>query len=62
MRERRKQEPLTFNDGDPLEGSSSTPANADLGLEIKEDDDDDDNGGESSDSSVDFVNSDMEDY
>jgi hypothetical protein len=27
---------VTFDDGDPLEGSSSTPADADLGLDIEE--------------------------
>ncbi|KAH9294427.1 hypothetical protein KI387_040363, partial [Taxus chinensis] len=27
-------EPVTFDDGDPLEGSSSTPADAELGLDI----------------------------
>jgi hypothetical protein len=29
-------EPVTFVDGDPLEGSSSTLADADLGLDIDE--------------------------
>jgi hypothetical protein len=29
-------EPITFDDGDPLEGSSSTPVDANLGLDIEE--------------------------
>jgi hypothetical protein len=49
-------EPVTFDDGDPLEGSSSTPADADLGLDIEEEED----GGESSGSGGDFDDSDME--
>jgi len=48
-------EPVTFDDGDPLEGSSSTLAEADLGLDIEEED-----GGESSGSGGDFDDSDME--
>jgi hypothetical protein len=47
-------EMVTFDDGDPLEGSSSTPTDADLGLDIEED------GGESSDSGGDFDDFDME--
>jgi len=27
-------EPITFDDGNPLEGSSSTPADVELGLDI----------------------------
>jgi hypothetical protein len=29
-------EPITFDDGHPLEGSSSIPADVDLGLDIEE--------------------------
>jgi len=39
---------VTFDDGDPLERSSSTPADAPIRLEIEED------GGESSGSDADF--------
>jgi hypothetical protein len=42
---------VTFDDGDLLKGSSSTPTNAYLELDIEEDDDD---GGESSGSVGDF--------
>jgi hypothetical protein len=48
-------EPITFDDGDPLEGSSSTPTHANLVLYIEEED-----GGESSGSGDDFVDSNME--
>lgn len=46
---------VTFDDGDPLEGSSSTPVDAYLGFDIEEKD-----GGESSGSGRDFDASDME--
>lgn len=49
-------EPVTFHDGDPLEGLSSTPVDVDLGFDIGEED-----GGESSDSGCDFDDPDMED-
>jgi hypothetical protein len=52
-------EPITFNDGDPLEGSSSTSANAHIALDIGEEDDD---GGESSGSDANLDDYDMEDY
>jgi len=29
-------DPITFDDDDPLEGSSSTPADAQIGLDIEE--------------------------
>jgi hypothetical protein len=51
-------EPVTFDDGDPLEGSSSTPANAQIAMDIEEEED----GGESSGSNVDLDDYDMEDY
>jgi hypothetical protein len=41
-------EPVTFDDGDPLDGSSSTPTDAQTALDIEED------GGESSGGDVDF--------
>ena len=37
-------EPITFDDGDPLEGSSSTSTDAQIALDIEEEED----GGESS--------------
>ena len=52
-------EPVTFDDGDPLEGSSSTPTNAHIGFDIEEEEVD---GGESGDSDTDFDDYDMEDY
>jgi hypothetical protein len=48
-------EPITFNDGDPLEGSSSTSTNAHIALDIED-------GGESNGSDVDLNDYDMEDY
>jgi hypothetical protein len=45
---------VSFDDGDPLEGSFSTPVDADLGLDIEED------GGERSGSGGDFDDFDME--
>ena len=45
---------VIFDDGDPLEGSSSTPTDADFRLEIEEE------GGESRGSGAAFVDSDME--
>jgi hypothetical protein len=50
-------ETVTFDDGDPLEGSSSTLTKAQIGLDIEEED-----GGERSSSDVDFDDYDMEDY
>jgi hypothetical protein len=49
-------EPITFDYGDPLEGSSSTPVDADLALDIEEEED----GGENIGNGGDFDNSDME--
>jgi len=46
-------EPVTFEDGDPFEGSSSTPVDADLGL-VKEENED---GWESSGNGGDFYDS-----
>jgi hypothetical protein len=43
-------EPVTFDDGDPLDGSSSTPTDAQTTLDIEEEED----GGESSGGDVDF--------
>jgi hypothetical protein len=48
-------EPITFDDGYPLEGSSSTPTDAQIALYIEED------GGESSGSDADFDDCVMED-
>jgi hypothetical protein len=48
-------DPITFDDGDPLEGSSSTPTNAQTALDIDED------GGESSGGDADFDDYVMED-
>ena len=53
-------ETVTFYDGEPLEGSSSTPTDAGPGLGMEEEDNDD--GGESSGSNTDFFDSDIEDY
>jgi hypothetical protein len=50
-------EPLTFDDGDPLEESSSTPVVAQTTLDIEEEED----GGESSGGDVDFDDYVMED-
>jgi len=52
-------EPVTFDDDDPLEGSSSTPLDAHIGLDIEEEEED---GGESSDSDADFDDYDIDDY
>ena len=43
-------EPVTFDDGDPLDGSSSTPTDAQIALDIEGEED----GGESSGGDVDF--------
>jgi hypothetical protein len=51
-------ETITFDEGDPLEGSSSTPTDAQIALDIEEEKD----GGESSGSDADFDDYDMEDY
>jgi hypothetical protein len=45
-------EPITFDDGDPLEGSCSTSTDAHIALDIKEVEKED--GGESSGSDVDL--------
>ena len=50
-------EPVIFYDGDSLEGSSSTPADAQIALDIEEEEED---GGESSCSDVDLDDYDME--
>jgi hypothetical protein len=50
-------EPVTFDDGDPLKGSSSTPTDAQIALDIEEED-----GGESTGSDVNLDDYDMEDY
>jgi hypothetical protein len=50
-------ESVTFDDGDPLEGSSSTSTNARIALDIGEEED----GGESSGSDANIDDSDMED-
>jgi hypothetical protein len=54
-------EPVTFDDGDPLEGSSpeSTSTNARIALDIGEEEED---GGESSGSDANLDDYDMEDY
>jgi hypothetical protein len=49
--------PITFDDGDPLEGSSSTPTDAQIALDIEEEED-----GESTSSDVNLDDYDMEDY
>jgi hypothetical protein len=36
---------VTFDDGDPLQGSSSTPADADLGLDMDEEEGENNGGG-----------------
>jgi hypothetical protein len=41
------REPVTFDDDDPLEVSSSTPVDAQIGLDIEEEEDEE-NGGERS--------------
>ena len=54
-----KLEPVTFDDGGPLEGSSSTSTNAQIALDIEEEEK---HGGVSSGSDVDLDYYDMEDY
>ena len=49
---------VTFDDGDPLEGSSSTPADAQTAVDIEEEED----GGESIGSDANLDDYDMEDY
>jgi hypothetical protein len=51
-------ESVTFDDGDPLEGSSSTSTNALIALDIGEEEED---GGESSGSDATLDDYDMED-
>jgi hypothetical protein len=51
-------ESVTFDDGDPLEGSSSTSTNAWIALDIGEEDED---GGYSSGSDANLYDNDMED-
>jgi hypothetical protein len=50
---------VTFDDGDPLEGSSSTSTNAQIALDIGEEEKD---GGQSSGSDANLDDYDMEDY
>jgi hypothetical protein len=52
-------EPVTFDDGDPLKGSSSTPTDAQIALDIEEEEED---GGESTGSDANLDDYDMEDY
>ena len=52
-------ESITFDDGDPLEGSFSTSTNAQIALDMGEEEED---GGESSGSDVDLDDYDIEDY
>ena len=48
-------EPATFGDGDTVEGSSSTPADAEMTLDIKEEDAAEESSGDhDDDSDVDF--------
>jgi hypothetical protein len=56
-----KLEPITFDDGDPLEGSSSksTSTNVRIALDIGEEEEDE---GESSGSDANLDDYDMEDY
>jgi hypothetical protein len=49
---------VTFDDGDPLEGSSSTPTNAQITLDKEEEED----GRESTGSDANLYDYDMEDY
>jgi len=51
---------VTFDDGDPLEGSSSTSTDAQMTLDIKEEEEEE--RGERSGSDVDLDDYDMEDY
>ena len=53
-------EPVTFDDGDPLEGSFSTSTNARIALDMGEEEEED--GGESSGSDANLDDYDMEDY
>ena len=55
-------EPVTFDDGDPLEGSSSTLTNAQIALDIGEEEEEEEDGGESSGSDANLDDYDMEDY
>jgi hypothetical protein len=55
-------EPVTFDDGDPLEGSSSTPIDAHIALDIEEEEEEEEDGEESIGSDVNFDDYDMEDY
>ena len=55
-------EPVTFDDGDPLEGSSSTSTNAQIALDIGEEEEEEEDGGESSGSDANLDDYDMEDY
>jgi hypothetical protein len=41
-------EPVTFDDGDPLEGSSSTTTNAQIALDIEEEEEEEEEDGEES--------------
>ena len=50
---------VTFDDGDPLEGPSSTPTDADRGKGISIEDEEE---GDEKDNSDNFVDSRMEDY
>jgi hypothetical protein len=52
-------EPINFDDGDHLEGSSFTLADTHIALDIEEEEEED--GGESSGSDVDLDDCDMED-
>ena len=53
-------EPVTFDDGDTIEGSSSTPADAEMTLDIEEEDAAEESSGDHDDeySDVDFDDSD----
>jgi hypothetical protein len=55
-------EPITFDDGDFLEGSSSTSTYAHIALDIEEEEEEEEDGGESSGSDVDLDDYEMEDY
>jgi hypothetical protein len=54
-------EPVTFDDGDPLEGSSSTLTDAQIALDIEEEEEEEDRG-EHSGSDVDLDDYGLEDY
>jgi hypothetical protein len=53
-------EPVTFDDGDPLEGSSSTTTNAQIALDIGEEEEEE--RGESNGSDANLEDYDIEDY